>query len=412
MRSVVIGLIAIVFWGLLAGPARAEVRLGLVIGNNAYANVEPLGNAVADARLVGRTLRNLGFDVVERADASRDTMIGALEALQSKAAAAGGVDVVVIYFAGHGVQLDGVNYLLPVDIRGTETSIRNSAIPAASFLNLFQDVRGRGSILILDACRNDPFKSEALRPKRGLAEIDARASSAVGSVLAYATAPGATAADGLGENGPYAQAIAEAFAAPGFTIEEVFRQVSARVAALTGDAQTPWMASSLRERVVLVPGNDVQARAAFEVATESSAWKRVSASASVADIEWFLRRFPRGVHADQARAQILALRESAQAAELRRAGADAGFGVMLRMRSVTTRLGADQPALEVTSVAESSAFFGKLLRGDFITRINNTQILDQTDPANLLSASAADRRSIFLSIRRGNAVYDVAVRAN
>jgi uncharacterized caspase-like protein len=412
MRSLVIGLIALLFWGGLAASARAEVRLGLVIGNNAYANLQPLGNAVTDARLVGRTLRKLGFDVVERSDASRDTMIGALEELQSKAAAAGGVDVVVIYFAGHGVQLDGVNYLLPVDVRGTETSIRNSAIPAASFLNLFQDIRGRGSILMLDACRNDPFKDETIRPKRGLAEIDARTGSAVGAVLAYATAPGATAADGLGENGPYAQAIAEAFQAPGFTIEEAFRQVSARVAALTGDAQTPWMASSLRERVVLVPGNDAQARAAFEVATESSAWERVSARASVADIEWFLRRFPSGVHADQARAQIRSLREAAQAAELRRAGADAGFGVTLRMRSVTTRQGADQPALEVTSVAETSAFFGKLLRGDFITGINNTPVSDQTDPANLLRISAADRRSIFLSIRRGNAVYDVAVRSN
>jgi uncharacterized caspase-like protein len=401
-------LLTVLMWCVVCVGATAGERFALVIGNDRYVAINPLANAAADARLISQTLRTLGFEVTERYDATRDDMLSAMSALQTKVQSSGAVaPVVIIYFAGHGVQIDGKNYLLPVETRPDETFIRNSAIPAASFLNVFQDAGARRNILVLDACRNDPWEGQALRPKRGLAEIEVRG-DLTGTLIAYATAPGAEAADGAAEaaNGPYAQALAEAFALPGFAAETMFREVSRRVAALTADQQVPWVSSSLLDRIVFVEGDDAKSRATYDVATEAAAWTRAQRARTVADIDWFLRRFPAGVYADAAHALRASLISAAQAAELRRAGAEAGFGVYLRLRSIS----ADRPALEVVQIAEDSPLFGQLLPGDTIMQANHRAITAETDPADFLIQTLGQRRTMSLLIRRGGATYEIAVR--
>ncbi|WP_051332575.1 caspase family protein [Cucumibacter marinus] len=231
-------------------PARAEARLALIIGNGNYSSMTALRNTRNDARLMRETLEKLGFEVVEAIDADRRGMSRAVQEFGSRLRGAGEAAMGLFYYAGHGVQSRGENYLIPLEAQiEVESDLEFEAITLASILRQMQDAGNATNILILDACRNNPLAGTTRSASRGLAPARAEG----GAIIAFAAAPGQTAADGTGVNSPYAIALAEAMQEPGLVIEQVFRRVLVDVEEATGGQQIPWVQSSLRSDVYLLP---------------------------------------------------------------------------------------------------------------------------------------------------------------
>lgn len=223
-------------WG---GVCMAEGgRLALVIGNSHYKEV-PLVNPVNDATDMADKLSALGFEVIKQIDVDRQGMRMAIRDFGNRLKHA---DVGLFYYAGHGVQIKGVNYLVPLraDINSAD-EVQDESIAAGSVLRKMETAGNKVNIVILDACRNNPFASNFRSLERGLARMD----GPIGSFIAYATAPGAVAADGDGRNGLYTQYLLEAIDQPGLSIEQVFKQVRNKVVRATQGKQTPWESSSL-----------------------------------------------------------------------------------------------------------------------------------------------------------------------
>jgi formylglycine-generating enzyme required for sulfatase activity len=185
------------------------------------------------------TLRRIGFDVEEKTDLGYVAMNKAVEGF-GKRLAAGGVGL--FYYAGHGVQVQGANYLLPVDAEiDDENEVRYKAVDAGLVLAKMEQARGDVNLVVLDACRNNPFARSFRSAARGLASMDAPS----GSMIAYATAPGKTAADGSGRNGVYTEELIRMMETPGLSVEEAFKRVRKAVMTKTASAQVPWESSSL-----------------------------------------------------------------------------------------------------------------------------------------------------------------------
>jgi uncharacterized caspase-like protein len=220
-----------------AQGAPAEPRVALVIGNAAYPTAA-LRNPVNDAKAIAERLRKLGFDVTLKTDVKQREMTRAVSQFgQSLKPGA----VALFYYAGHGMQVKGRNFLIPVDAEiESEASVRSEAVD----LDLLLEQLGpaRLSMVILDACRNNPFENRFRSGGGGgLAQIDAPK----GTLLAYATAPGKVASDGLGSHGLYTSELLRAIEAPGAKVEEVFKAVRVNVIKATGGEQVPWESSSL-----------------------------------------------------------------------------------------------------------------------------------------------------------------------
>jgi uncharacterized caspase-like protein len=233
---------------LLSGEARAETRVALVVGNSTYAHAPWLANPASDARLMAETLSKLGFAVMLETDVTQAGLRRALATFTDAVAAAGSDSIAFFYYAGHGVQLDGRNYLVPVDAAvGNARDVVLGSVSASDLLQTLELAGGNANLVILDACRDNPFR----RATRGLSLGLARMDAPVGSIIGYATGPGQTALDGNGAHSPYTQALTDALLVPGLAIEQVFKQVRRRVYERTGGAQTPWEESSLIQEVVL-----------------------------------------------------------------------------------------------------------------------------------------------------------------
>jgi formylglycine-generating enzyme required for sulfatase activity len=228
---------------LLVPPAWAQ-RVALVIGNAAYTD-RPLRNPVNDAQLMQTTLRELGFHVQVATDVDRRGLLSALRDFEARAR---GADVALFYFAGHGAQVGGANYLIPVNapIR-SETDVPDEALDASSVLRRIEEGRARVGLVILDACRDNPFPGSARSSTRGLARMGVP----TGSIVAYATAPGSTAEDGTGSNGTYTAALARYLKTPGLDIKEVFDRTAQEVEKETDGNQRPREEIGLRGRFVL-----------------------------------------------------------------------------------------------------------------------------------------------------------------
>jgi hypothetical protein len=213
-------------------------RVALVIGNSAYANVAQLANPRNDAKLIGNALAQDGFKVTVADDLDRSAFVNSLKNFANQAAAA---DWAVVYFAGHGIEMDGTNYLIPVDAKLlTDRDIEFETVPLSlimSSVDAAHDLR----VVILDACRNNPFvtgmkRNVALRDvSRGLGRIDIK--SRQGTVIVYSAKPGQLAHDGDGPNSPFAIALARHLTEPGVEISKLFRFVSDDVLAATGNDQ-------------------------------------------------------------------------------------------------------------------------------------------------------------------------------
>jgi hypothetical protein len=231
---------------LATAVAMAEPRTALVIGNGAYRDAL-LRNPANDARDMAAKLRELGFQVIERTDADRQVMRQALREFEQQLRQRRGVGL--FYYAGHGVQLKGQNYLIPVgvDIR-QEFEIPDEGVDAEAVLRAMESAGNGFNIVILDACRNNPFARSL--GSRGLARMDGPA----GTFIAYATGPGAISQDGgAGRNSPYTRHLLATLDTPGLSLEQVFKRVLVAVEQDTGGGQIPWVASSLRGEFYFLP---------------------------------------------------------------------------------------------------------------------------------------------------------------
>lgn len=222
----------------LVRPTENEARLALVIGNQAYDD-KPLKNPVNDARDIKAALEQLGFQVIYRTDASQEVMEDALREFGQRLHRDG---VGLFYYSGHGVQADDSNFLIPVQAKiPNKTELKNRAIDAGSVLETMEQVGSKVNIVILDACRDNPFRGYR-SATAGLASM----SGPAGSLIAYATGPGKTAEDGFsGTNGVYTKHLLRYLSQPGLPVENMFKRVREAVRKETGGEQVPWENSSL-----------------------------------------------------------------------------------------------------------------------------------------------------------------------
>ena len=237
-RAALAGAIAV----LTTAPAAAEKRIALVIGNSAYRNVTPLDNPARDAQLMAETLGSIGFTLVgghAQLDLDKSAMDSAVQEFGRQVV---GADVALFYYAGHGVQVAGSNYLVPVGANPTrEADVDFQMVDANLVLRQMQGSGARLNLVILDACRNNPFGSRGLRGSDGgLAQMRAPD----GTLISYATQPGNVAQDGSDGHSPYTKALAATLKQPGLDIFQTFNQVGLAVKRATGGAQQPWVSSS------------------------------------------------------------------------------------------------------------------------------------------------------------------------
>ena len=267
-----------------ANAAKADRRVAFVVGNGAYKNVTPLPNPTIDAKAMAGVLRNAGFDVVEGINLSRDKMTERLLEFGKKTQ---GADIAVFFYAGHGIAVDGVNYLLPVDadIKSEMDVKLGNAINVD--LKLDQTMNdAKVKLVFLDACRDNPFAekvktgatSRSVSVPVGLAEMK----SGEGTLIAFATAPGRTALDGReGTNSPFTRALIANITQPGVEIEQAMKQVRSQVKEETNQGQTPWGNTNLTGAVFLNPvAAPAGAPTAVAANTPASMWSKGSTLAA------------------------------------------------------------------------------------------------------------------------------------
>ena len=283
-------------------------RIALVIGNGAYTNAPPLKNPPNDARDMAATLRELGFDVTSGINVNQRDFKRLVREFGQKLKAGGSG---VFYYAGHGVQSKGRNFLIPVDADiQSEAEVEDTAVDVNLVLSYFDDAQNGLNIVILDACRNNPFTRSFRSATGGLAQVDAP----TGTLIAYATAPGRVASDGQGQNGLYTSELLKQMRVPGQSVTDMFMHVRAEVMKQTTGKQVPWEASSLigsfffsgASGALAAPASNANASqlkddaAAFEL----TYWDSVKNSTNPDDFRAYLQKYPNGTFVELARNRL------------------------------------------------------------------------------------------------------------
>lgn len=290
-----------------AAQTNPEARLALIIGNATYKS-SPLSNPVNDARLMDKVLKDAGFTTIKAENASIRDMRRLVRDFGDRLKASGGVGL--FYYAGHGVQVRGENFLVSTDsdIRN-EDEVADDSVNVSVILDKMQSAGNRMNLIILDACRDNPFVNKSRSSAAGLATINAPS----GSLVAYATAPGSVASDGKGQNGLYTEYLAKAMQQPGLAVEEVFKQVRTAVRLGSNNRQTPWENTALEgqfyfkaplPQVVAAPPpvarpapEPVRAAAPDPLAVDMAFWESVKTSQRSGELQAYLTQFPNGVFA-------------------------------------------------------------------------------------------------------------------
>lgn len=386
VHRLIIKLVVSVFviWSL-AGAAVAVERIALVIGNSAYTEVPHLPNPGNDARSIAEMLTGLGFETELRLDLGVDEMHDALLEFEE---AAIGSQIAVIYYAGHGIEVGGSNYLIPVDaVLDTDTAVDVEAIPLADILRATSGA-SKLQLIMLDACRNNPFlldieHNSGRTVGKGLARIEPSGST----LVSLAASAGMTAFDGAGDHSPYTTAILEHVPSPGLEVNYIFRRVNAAVRTYTANAQQPVYYQTLDENEIYLtdaPASPValsdedRVRVAYEDALDLNSvdaynaflgaysegyysdlareriaalalarqqeelesapledlyWITIRGSASAEDFETYLRRYPDGLYADLASARVDALNRSGEIVDLLADGEPATDEMTLRRKA-------------------------------------------------------------------------------
>jgi uncharacterized caspase-like protein len=309
-----------------ADAARADRRVAFVVGNGAYKNVQPLPNPPIDAKSMASVLRNVGFDVVEGTNLTRDKMTERLLEFGKKAQ---GADVALFFYAGHGIAISGTNYLLPID--ADIKSEMDVKLGAAINIDLTLDQTmgdAKVKLVFLDACRDNPFaakiKSNAatrsVNVQTGLAEMK----SGEGTLIAFATGPGQTALDGQeGTNSPFTRALMANIAKPGVEIQQAMTQVRAQVNEETNKGQLPWGHTNLIGSVYLngtaAPAGAAAAPSSSSPAPVASAsggsdvelefWRSIKESNKPEELNAYLTNYPNGQFKSLALARIASLQD-------------------------------------------------------------------------------------------------------
>jgi hypothetical protein len=288
-------------------------RIALVIGNGAYATAPPLKNPPNDARDMAAALKTLGFDVSSGVNLTQREMKQMIREFGAKLKNGGSG---LFYYAGHGVQSRGRNYLIPVDANiQSEAEVEDSGVDAALVLNFMDDAQNGLNIVILDACRNNPFARSFRSANDGLAQVDAP----TGTLIAYATAPGRVASDGANQNGLYTSELLKQMQVPGLSVTDMFMRVRAEVMRQTGNKQVPWEASSLVGSFYFAgaPNSSTVTNTAKidPVAFELSYWETIKNSTSADDFKAYLARYPQGQFAELAKNRVATLGTATKPAE-------------------------------------------------------------------------------------------------
>ena len=275
-------------------PRISAQRIALVIGNAAYKDA-PLTNPVNDAKAIAKALSDSGFTVILRENADQRGILGALRDFGDKLRAGG---TGLFYYAGHGMQIKGRNYLIPVGASiEREDEVAYSAVDAQAVLDKMEAAGNGANIMILDACRNNPFTRSTRSGQAGLAQMDAP----VGTLVAFATSPGAVASDGAGSNGLYTQHLLDAMRKEGSKVEDVFKQVRANVRRDSQGKQVPWEATSLEGDFYFRGG---AAANAFQTDIEQALWDAVKDSSQIIELRAYLNRYPSGRYSEIALERI------------------------------------------------------------------------------------------------------------
>lgn len=290
--------------GSTASPTNGN-RFALVLGNGAYTNAPVLKNPTNDAADMAASLGKLGFNVAHDINLNQRKMKFLIREFVRKLKDGGQG---LFYFAGHGVQLRGRNYLIPVDADiQSEADVEDQGVDV-NFLMGLMDEAGNGlNVIILDACRNNPFARSFRATTRGLAQLDAP----TGTLIAYATAPGQVASDGAERNGAYTAELLQQLSVPGLPVEELMKRVRANLMRKTNGQQIPWESSSLVGDFVINRPSAADAAKAANLAAlatppaiEQEFWDSIKASADPEDFRAYLKEFPTGPHAPIARNNV------------------------------------------------------------------------------------------------------------
>lgn len=421
-------------WAAGVAPALAETRVALLIANSSYRHAPSLPNPPRDAAAMAAALRQVGFATVEvQANQGKAQMEAALRQF---AAAARGADVALVYYAGHSMEQGGLNYLVPVDAAlASDGDVAFETVP----LKLVErSVEGatRLKLIVLDACRNNPFVAGMTRTSatraigRGLARVEPE-----GDILiAYAAREGAVASDGDGGNSPYTSALVRRLATPGLEIRILFGQVRDDVLKATARAQEPAIYGSLGgdpfyfvapEGASSVTVKTNAPAGVDPAAVELAFWQSASAGGDRAQIQAYLDKYPRGEFASLAKAKLAAPTVSPpQAAAPTAGGAGARarvFGMTLSMLddAARGRLGAPPgvqgAVVEAVQPGTEAAAQG-VRAGDIITHIGGRQVLAPGAVFNITRSVAAAGKTqtpatIFREGRPQRLVFNIPAEA-
>jgi uncharacterized caspase-like protein len=309
MRIVAAAICAVIMISFGVGPGHADKRVALVVGNTAYQNTPALPNPANDAEDMAAALRAVGFEVIVEKNVNKRSLEMAMARFGRIAQNA---DAALFYYAGHGIQYRGLNYLVPIDARlEDEFSVNYELTRIDDVLFALSGARGV-KLLVLDACRNNPLADRLSRTAsrdvgigRGLSRIEA----ARGMIIAYATQPNQVAEDGNGRNSPFTGALIKEIEQPGLEIATLFRRVAVNVDRVTGGKQFPELSISMSGEFYLNTREN-----------DSQAWVRVRQSSDAAELREFVRQYPQSFLSADAKTRIAALEAERATQELAQRG--------------------------------------------------------------------------------------------
>ena len=369
-------------WAVSA-QAPLDIRIALVIGNSAYPGRAALLNPANDARAMGDTLRSLGFTVVQVLDGHKEQMAQAIARVNEGLRGKQGVGM--LYYAGHGLQLDWRNYMVPVDARLAGTGdVALQTVDVNRVMDAFKDAGNRLNILVLDACRDNPFDNQLAT--KGLAPVDAPP----GTFMAFATTAGNVADDGDASsgNGLYTEFLLQELKKPAARVEDVFKRVGLQVRQKSGGRQVPTTSTNLDEEFTFDRGfgsrtPEKESARLERYNAEKAAWDRIKASQSADDFFAFLQRYPNGFiseiaqfRADQLNKPLLVAQVARDSVAVLASGANRfslGDAYTLIITDLTTRVSrrevqqvtfADNERVEINGGATVYDQMGGLLKDD------------------------------------------------
>ncbi|WP_294541225.1 caspase family protein [uncultured Rhodoblastus sp.] len=291
--------VSVLFWALFGVAAYADKRVALIVGNSDYARVIKLGNPENDAHDLADALRGLNFEVIFKINVDQRGLGAALEEFERKAQ---GADTALFFFAGHGLQFRGQNYLLPVDADlEDEVSLKYNTLAIEKVREALDSASGV-KIMILDACRNNPLSDKLVTRTAGLSRSAAltrglaRLDRTEGMVVAYATQADQVAQDGAGRNSPFSSALVRRLKEPNLEIATLFRRVAQDVYEQTGGRQRPELSISLLQDFYLNIHDD-----------DSRQWRRIGPNASEAELRDFIAKFPSSPYVRDAQSRLYVL---------------------------------------------------------------------------------------------------------